>query len=133
MTNQRLSPRLRSYLRAKVIFPNNLSVMDCIVRDISESGARLWISKHEIVPDRFDLYIVLKERTYPVAVRWRSEEEIGVEFLPQAADADEEPSEADLKQRVQSLEQEVADLRRLFLSLQSGLSIAAEPMVGRAS
>ncbi len=113
--NQRAAPRSRSLLKGRMIFPNKQSTMDCIVRDISDGGARLHLGHHDLVPDHFDLYVPLKEATFAVAVRWRSHDEVGVMFVtPEQAGE----SRQDLAARVERLEAEVRELRDLFRSLQ---------------
>ena len=57
MLHDRSSPRLRSFLRGRVVFNGGNSSMDCIVRDISPDGAKLQITNSVTVPDRFDLLI----------------------------------------------------------------------------
>jgi hypothetical protein len=41
---RRASPRQRRFNGAKIVFNNNSSVIDCIVRDLSAHGARLVVA-----------------------------------------------------------------------------------------
>lgn len=51
----------------------------CIVRNVSESGAKLEVARVTGIPDRFDL-IVPGHRPQPCRVVWRSLKEIGVQY-----------------------------------------------------
>src|SRR5215213_1541740 len=66
MRENRTTPRLRSLLKGKIVYNNRLSTMDCIVRDISSGGARLALTHQNVLPDKFELYVPLKEKTYLV-------------------------------------------------------------------
>jgi hypothetical protein len=57
MINHRGAHRPLSLLKGRVIFPDRPSTMDCVVRDLSDGGARPQIGHHVAVPDRFDLYM----------------------------------------------------------------------------
>jgi hypothetical protein len=110
---KRSAPRLRSFLKGKAIFNNRQSTLDCLVRDISATGARLEVSNAVLLPEVFDLHVPQKDTTYRVRISWRAEGEIGVEFEhPQA-----QPTPAhkdDLAARVHDLEVELAAQRILF-------------------
>jgi hypothetical protein len=110
---KRAAPRLRSFLKGKAIFNNRQSTLDCLVRDISATGARLEVSNAVLLPELFDLYVPQKDTTYRVRITWRAEGEIGVEFEhPQAAQAIP-PQKDDLASRVHDLEIEIAAQRIL--------------------
>lgn len=117
MIEHRAAPRLRSLLKGQVIFNNKQSSVDCVVRDISATGARLAISHHHVLPDRFELYVPLKERTYPVQVRWRADEDLGVMFIDGQNVAVRSPADSDLHARVEHLEAEVAALHAIIEKL----------------
>jgi hypothetical protein len=114
---KRSAPRLRSFLKGKAIFNNRQSTLDCLVRDISATGARLEVSNAVLLPELFDLYVPQKDTTYRVRISWRAEGEIGVEFEHAAAQAQAQPIPAhkdDLAARVHDLEVELAAQRILF-------------------
>jgi hypothetical protein len=112
MIDQRSNTRRRSFLRAKVLFPNKAATMDCLVRDISETGARLDIGSQAVIPERFDLHIPQKGVTHQAIIRWRALEEMGVSF--ESAGAAEPLAVRDLAARVLQLESEIAHLRRMI-------------------
>jgi uncharacterized protein YceH (UPF0502 family) len=119
MIENRASPRLRSLLKGKLIYNNRLSTLDCVVRDISATGARLALAQHNVLPDQFELYVPLKERTYTVQVRWRAEEDIGVMFLEKHEAAATASAADDMLARVEHLEAEVAALHDILAKLMS--------------
>src|SRR5215475_12513189 len=57
MSERRRSTRQKSFLRGCIYFNKRRSVMDCLVRDISDAGARLIFSEAVNVPDVVELYI----------------------------------------------------------------------------
>lgn len=135
MSEHRKETRQRVFLKGRIVFNNGSSSFDCLVRDMSSSGARLVMSDATTLPEVFDLYIPQKDRTYRATLRWRREDGIGVTFeepartagAPAAPDpATTEASMSLLLRRVSELETENAALRRLLASMaQSGGSVSA--------
>jgi hypothetical protein len=80
MDERRASPRQRRLNGAKIVFNNNSSVIDCIVRDLSSQGARLLVTSPVGIPDRFDLRIDRNGACHPSKVTWRANDQIGVSF-----------------------------------------------------
>lgn len=80
MGERRASPRQRRLNGAKIVFNNNSSVIDCIVRDLSSQGARLLVASPVGIPDRFDLRIDRNAACHPSKVTWRANDQIGVSF-----------------------------------------------------
>jgi PilZ domain-containing protein len=81
MGERRASPRQRRLNGAKIVFNNNSSVIDCIVRDLSPLGARLLVASFVGIPDRFDLRIDRYGTYHPSEVTWKTNDQIGVSFL----------------------------------------------------
>lgn len=78
--DKRRAPRKRVLKGATIAFNNRSSTLSCMVRDISETGARLRISQGQAVPARFDLLIEVDGLEAPCTVAWRRGEDIGVTF-----------------------------------------------------
>ncbi|HWA20110.1 MAG TPA: PilZ domain-containing protein [Devosia sp.] len=77
---QRRAPRFNVLKRAKVAFDQGFSSADCIIRNISESGAKLRFAALErTVPDNFDL-ICTGSPVQNCKVVWRRVGEMGVQF-----------------------------------------------------
>lgn len=136
--DQRRTVRMRTFLKGKVVFNNGCSTMDCLVRDMSGTGARLELSETTTLPEVFDLYIQNKDQTYRSTLRWRRANGVGVTFddmtaKPAPAAAKEvvaEPAAADpsmtmLVRRITELEAENAALRSVIASMGRATSTAA--------
>jgi PilZ domain-containing protein len=66
---------------AKIICEQPKQTIDCILRDISEGGARLELhSGSDHVPEAFDLAIFPSTRRRSCSVAWRHDKQIGVTF-----------------------------------------------------
>jgi hypothetical protein len=80
-SERRASPRIRMFKKGKLIHPNNNSVFDCMIRDISDTGARLSCEHTGILPNELQLmFHALREVRY-VRIVWRRPGEMGVQFL----------------------------------------------------
>lgn len=55
-------------------------VADCIIRDLSESGARLGVSRRVRLPAQFDLQFVQHGLELRARLRWRRGDYAGVSF-----------------------------------------------------
>jgi hypothetical protein len=78
---RRTSPRMKVFKKGKLILPNNISVFDCTIRDISETGARLTCEQTGMLPNELQLmFHAIREVRY-VRVVWRRSGELGVQFL----------------------------------------------------
>ena len=118
MDAPRTSERKRTMLGAQIIFNNRNSTMDCQVRNISPTGARLALSDTVALPEEFDLHVPQKARTYRARLRWRDKENIGVELVADQAPAPApRQAQADLALRVAALEPENAALRLQVIEL----------------
>ena len=80
MSDKRTSPRLRSFLKGRVVFNGGQNSLDCLIRDISATGARLELSASVTLPDRFDLYLPHRDETCRAHLQWRRGGHIGVAF-----------------------------------------------------
>jgi hypothetical protein len=125
--NLRAMERIRSFLRAQIVFNHRMSTIDCIIKNISPSGAKIALSDLLAVPTEFEVYIPQKGRSHRARLVWRDKESIGVEFTdmqPAAAPSSAEPAakgpearlrelellNAELKARVGALSQRLVDL-----------------------
>ena len=77
---KRLAPRRNTIIPATLIYNAGRTKTDCIIRNLSESGAKLEIrSSVAAIPNTFDL-IAAGHRPHPCRVMWRTLKEIGVQF-----------------------------------------------------
>jgi hypothetical protein len=79
--DRRANPRQRRLHGAKIVFNNGSSSIDCVVRDISSTGARLDVVSPIGIPEWFDLRMDRDGARYSSQVAWRSGKQIGVMFL----------------------------------------------------
>lgn len=89
MAEQRRAPRRKSFLRALVYFDGGATPVDCLVRDISDTGARLKLPNRHLREGGFDLTIPISGKKFKGVVQWQLDDEIGVAF--QAAGAASHP------------------------------------------
>jgi hypothetical protein len=120
MKERRSSSRHKSFLQGRIYFNNRRATLDCLIRDLSEAGARLKLSEAVAVPEAMELYIPNREEVHRARVEWRNGDEIGVSFGEIASPSmASDLSQSDLAHRVQRLEDEVAGLRRLVNELRA--------------
>ena len=105
MSERRIAQRQKSFLRGCIYYNNRRSATDCLIRDISPTGARLIFSDTVTVPDMVDLYIPQKEQMLRAQVQWRHGDEVGVGFPASAKAKSGSAAAADaaLAERVEKL------------------------------
>ncbi|MEM1198226.1 MAG: PilZ domain-containing protein [Pseudomonadota bacterium] len=80
-SEKRHSPRRRA-LKAGVVSLNNGNItLPCVVRDISDTGAKLKVDTGRNPPDQFQLQIELDGLVANCTVVWRDGQQLGVEFM----------------------------------------------------
>ncbi len=75
----RSAPRRKQLKSGIIAFHERHSTLPCIVREISDSGARLEVDQAH-VPDTFELIIELDGLEADCAVMWRRGQRLGVRF-----------------------------------------------------
>lgn len=86
MQEQRQSARNNSFVGGQIMAGDEKSGLFCLVRDISDQGAKLEISDVASVPDVFALRVNGKEGLFRARVIWRRTNDLGVVFeAPQSA------------------------------------------------
>ena len=73
--------RSRAFKEGQIVFNSGSSLIDCVIRDRSESGARLRVPAATVLPDSFSLLVISEGRMYPSEIRWRIGEEVGLLFV----------------------------------------------------
>ena len=79
----RLQPRRNTLIVATAVFDNGRTRLDCLIRNLSEGGAKLEFATVRGIPQSFDL-LVPGHRPHHCRVAWRALKELGVQFLPPA-------------------------------------------------
>jgi hypothetical protein len=116
--DRRRIARQKSFLRGTIYFNNRLNAADCLVRDISQFGARLIFENSLTIPDALELHIPQKDQTLRINVIWRHDREVGVAFA-QASQVDAAADSGELAYRVARLEMELAGLKRMLKKLKT--------------
>jgi hypothetical protein len=79
LTNTRSAPRLRNLKRGSITFGAGAAI-DCIIRNLSETGAGLAVESPVGVPEQFVLIIKPEPVKRNCQIAWRSAKRIGVRF-----------------------------------------------------
>ncbi len=79
---RRKAARHRVFKGAHISFRGLHAAIDCVVRDYSDTGARLMVETPLGIPDKFDL---VRENQPIIECRivWRKATQVGVEFIRQ--------------------------------------------------
>jgi hypothetical protein len=86
---KRIIRRQRVLKSGKIIFADGNSVVDCVIRNLSVTGARLEVPTTVGLPGEFTLVDAHANRHYAAKVMWRRGEAMGVEFSDPPEDDDE--------------------------------------------
>ncbi|HVY56228.1 MAG TPA: PilZ domain-containing protein [Xanthobacteraceae bacterium] len=121
MDNRRAAPRQRSFLQGRIYFNNRRSSVDCLIRDISETGAKLMFSHAVSTPEALELYIPNKDATFRARVQWRRGDEVGVAFLSEQDTSAATTAPMNVTERLQQVEEEVDRLRRVVEEMRAEL------------
>jgi hypothetical protein len=78
--NRRRAPRARTLKGAHIVLGGGYSIYDCVIRNLSATGAMLAMSAPLGVPSHFEIMMDAAKQRRPCTVRWRSENAIGVSF-----------------------------------------------------
>lgn len=97
MVESRRAERVRSFLRARIVFNNQNSTIDCTVKNISPTGAKIEIANSLSVPAEFDLEVPQRGRVYRAKIVWRDADSMGVTFAQPDQKAGWEVADAKLE------------------------------------
>jgi hypothetical protein len=115
MAERRTSRRQKSFLRGVVHFDKSRGGTNCLIRDLSDEGARIVLSPAVTIPNTVELQIPQRGQTFRARVQWRRADEIGLAFSD--ARAETSKRESALLERVAELEAEITTLRRTIKRL----------------
>jgi PilZ domain len=80
MSEKRGSPRLRTLKGGSIVFGLAAGI-DCVIRNLSDTGAALEVESPVAIPDEFTLLIKPEIIKRKCRVVWRSAKRIGVRFV----------------------------------------------------
>ncbi|GGD20118.1 PilZ domain-containing protein [Aureimonas glaciei] len=89
-SERRVAPRVRTLKRAKILFNNRYSTFDCIVRNISSTGALLTIDEAAHLPKVFDISIGDEKMERPARLVYRRGMLAGIRFLDVVSEDEEQ-------------------------------------------
>jgi hypothetical protein len=84
MRERREYQRGRTYLGGRLAFNNQYCTIDCLVRNMSQNGAKLAFEGTVLLPGEFDLMLPQKGESRRARVVWRQQDEAGITFLQPA-------------------------------------------------
>lgn len=133
--DQRSEPRRRVLFEGLLVGAGGRIKLSCMVRDMSPSGARIYISEAVQIPETFEFSITGQQRRWSATVRWRKGGFVGLklrsaESAVQAATLAAAPAAptslpaegttiTDLLARIDELEHENQRLRKKLRELRS--------------
>lgn len=79
-TEQRGEQRRKALKGAQIVFNNGASSIDCLVKDMSATGARLQVESVIGIPDEFTLMLADGSPPRHCRARWKQARFIGVAF-----------------------------------------------------
>lgn len=89
-SERRVAQRMRTLKRAKVIFNGGFSTFDCIVRNLSATGALLTIDEAAHLPKTFEIRVGEDHHARPARLVYRRAMFAGIRFLDIAEEQDED-------------------------------------------
>jgi hypothetical protein len=75
---KRANPRKKVLMSGTIKFADRM--INCLISDMSVSGASIEVTKPNDIPERFDLVFKADQAHIPCHIVWRQEERIGVAF-----------------------------------------------------
>ena len=129
MSEHRATLRSRTFLPAQIEIYDSGVRLECVIKDLSDTGARLSVSDAVAVPRSFRIHIPKLKRSMRASIQWRRGDLIGIEF--EQSETLEDPDAADAA-RVQKLEAEIVRLKRMLEAIRADPS-QARLILDRAS
>jgi predicted ester cyclase len=116
--NKRKSDRQRLFLRGFIRIPQSNLTIDCIVRDLSETGAKLRFRCAPQITEFFELHIPAKGQIVQSRLVWIDDCEVGTSFESFVA-SDSSSGNSELSLRMARLENEITALKNMLRELQA--------------
>jgi hypothetical protein len=116
MLERRKETRWPAYFGGRIITDRRDWAVDCVVRNMSEGGARVVVRQDMLIPREFTLRIPWRRMEMRVFTRWRGQREFGVEAASGAASV---PIDLELERRLRDLDAHTATLKRQLAEMGS--------------
>jgi hypothetical protein len=85
--DKRASARRRVLKEGKIVFANGNFVIDCLIDNLSDTGAHLRIQGRPFVPDEFYLVEVSRAVVHKAVIARRTDKGLGIRFAGLLQDA----------------------------------------------
>lgn len=85
MAERRRHPRQRSLVGGRIILNDGNDTLNCVLRNVSGSGAMIALSPAATLPQVFDLLLPGNNRYMRVCLIWRAADRAGLALVPAAA------------------------------------------------
>lgn len=123
---ERLKIRRKALAGGRLIYHGGSATVECVVRDISEGGARLRIEGTAPIPERFELVVPSRNLRMRARTVWVRDNERGVEFLeeavpPQPAAPAPTSDEEALKRHILHLKRQIQSMELRIRELTEGI------------
>jgi len=125
LDDPRVGQRVRTFLKGVLYYDRRSVSIDCIIRDMSDNGARISFPTPVTIPDHVEIDIPQKQRTLFARVQRRDQYEIDVSFDDQRSSEARRASDADLARRVERIEDELVSMKRMLEKLDPDLLASA--------
>jgi hypothetical protein len=79
--DKRRTQRQRVLKDGRIITLDNQSIVNCVVRDLSATGARLKCGDQVAVPNEFRLQVGSERTMRPARAVWRRGNDVGIRFI----------------------------------------------------
>lgn len=87
MRERREFQRGRTYLGARLAFNNQYCAVDCLVRNMSQNGAKLVFEGTVLLPGEFEITLPQKGESRRARIVWRAQDQVGINFLHSGGEA----------------------------------------------
>lgn len=77
--NRRFSERQHLTVLGRIYF-NGAVVCECLVKDVSQDGMRLYLSKQQWIPGKFEVFCDIFEKPVCVTRKWMNGQDVGTVF-----------------------------------------------------
>jgi len=81
MAERRPRQRRRVIWRGRCVYLDGSRTFDCVIRDATETGARIAIQGAEMIPQHFYLIDRTNRTAHEVKVIWNNGKQLGLQFL----------------------------------------------------
>lgn len=79
LEQRRVAKRMRVLKSAKIVL-DNWRAIDCTLRDVSDTGAKILINSTSNVPQKFRLFFVADNTIRDAQIAWKQHDMLGVHF-----------------------------------------------------